>query len=483
MAELAGLYHEPEKAVEGIANVLAAERDANFKENLLLFGLPLGAGFIYLNRRRFMEGQASRTSRQKLTTAALLAIATAAPTAYAAYDFSNWQGSNPPVSDTRLSLNTLEGTALEDVTVSNGTLQLAIDQGVPKAKVVLARQEVQKNNFIAKAEANFLSQIDNIRGPSDGQTMVLIGSDSHGSEAMTYLTGLTVDTINDLFGENTLTTTVISGDVSPAGSGPEEPFVKQQAGISETIVIAPGNHDTEIAQQQMKDAGMKLVIDDPVEADGLRIGGGEDPSVTPFGQATVPRDETADAATLNQKTGEDLYIKELSSPVDITAVHEGYVAGAYIGLNKATQLGMTDWFSKKGSNNVPYEDGIRDLPTSLLIYGHWHRDTMVRVVWNEDGSHTAVFELNTLGGASANPTANQYSLPNGAPIKRASFATVCFDNETKLVTGYQLFRFEPNGVVSIDEFVPIGSIEKINNEDRKIIITNKIANKVRNLPE
>ena len=207
----------------------------------------------------------------------------------------------------------------------------------------------------------------------------------------------------------------------------------------------------------MKSAGMKQTSNGPVEVDGISMAGGEDPLITNLGNPTEVRDNT-DLTTDNVEAdlGNSLYSQALRKDIDIIGPHEGYAVGAFMGMESVTQSSMSRWFENAGSNTVPYEDGVRDLPTSLLVYGHWHRIVQPRTVWNSDGSWTLVMELNTMGGTIGNPTITKFSSPNDAPQQTASFPIVFMDNETKLVSGYQMYSFEPNGQLTISDFVPIG---------------------------
>jgi hypothetical protein len=106
---------------------------------------------------------------------------------------------------------------------------------------------------------------------------------------------------------------------------------------------------------------------------------------------------------------------------------------------------------------TPYDDDIRDLPAGAVFYGHWHRDVEPRVVWNSDGTWTLVMELGTTGGAIDTPTLSAFSTPWSRPQQVATFPVVFLDQETRLVTGYQLYRFEPTGTVTIDPRVDMGA--------------------------
>jgi hypothetical protein len=118
---------------------------------------------------------------------------------------------------------------------------------------------------------------------------------------------------------------------------------------------------------------------------------------------------------------------------------------------------MTAFLDQRGSNTVFWDDGVRDLPTSAIFYGHWHRSIEPRVVWNSDGSWTLVMELNTSGGAIASPTLNHFSTPWSQPQQTAAFPVVFKDTDSGLVTGYQLYTFGTDGSVVVAPRVDIGT--------------------------
>jgi hypothetical protein len=276
----------------------------------------------------------------------------------------------------------------------------------------------------------------------------------HDNEAMTELAAATVTQFNERFGDGTLKLLVSAGDMG-YGSSLEKRYIDAQAKIADTVVVSPGNHETAIAEQEIDDAGMLRIKDEPVTAEGITVAGGEDPLVTPFGGETTPRTDTGDE-NLEAEFGAYLYDQAIEEKPDVVAPHEGYAAGSFIGLENVTKSLMTEWFEQRGSSVIPWEDGVRDLPTGLLVYGHWHRIIQPRTVWNSDGTWTEVMELNTMGGAIGSPTINHFSTPNDAPGQTASFPIIYMNTETGLVTGYQMYTFEDGGKATISPFVSVG---------------------------
>jgi hypothetical protein len=117
---------------------------------------------------------------------------------------------------------------------------------------------------------------------------------------------------------------------------------------------------------------------------------------------------------------------------------------------------MRDFLEGRRDPTQPYADGVRDVPASAVLYGHWHRSVEPRVVWNSDGTWTLVMELNTSGGAIDTPTIGHFSTPWSPPQQEASFPVLFLEQETGLVRGYQVYRFQVDGTVSVEPRVEVG---------------------------
>ena len=134
-------------------------------------------------------------------------------------------------------------------------------------------------------------------------------------------------------------------------------------------------------------------------------------------------------------------------------VHEAYAAQAFLGIDSVNTF-LED--PTAASLTTPVDDDIDDVPASAIFYGHWHRSIEPRVIWNSDGSWTFVMELDTSGGAIDTPTINNFSTPWSRPQQEASFPVLFQDEDTRLVTGYQLYRFDTDGTVTVEPRVDVG---------------------------
>ena len=463
LAQLAGVYSHPQEAMQGSVSALNHELRHNFKSNELRNGTLMTGGLLLGSLLYKRERGKLSLKHARLLGAGSLAAAATASLLYPAYSFSEWEGNNPPVSNIRLPITKLQDTQFADISVSNWGLQYAIDEGVDKINTLLRRQAERQEQFITTASTDLANNIPNIHPPEPNETMILLSSDIHDNEAMTEIMTQTVALINEQFGEDTLKLHISAGDMT-YGSSPEEYYVKQQAKIAPEQVVADGNHHTTVTQQQIDDAGMERLTGEVIEKEGITILGDEDPLVTPFGGQTTVRHPDDEKKDVQAELGTRLYEQSGEGEANVVVVHEGYAAGAYLGLEDATKSSLTTWFENRGSNSIPWDDGVRDLPASMLVYGHWHRIIEPRTVWNDDGTWTLVMELNTSGGAIGDPTLNHFSTPNNAPGQVASYPIVYIDNETKLVTGYHMFTYDTDGNLNLS-YTPIGIPEVLSSNE------------------
>jgi hypothetical protein len=341
-----------------------------------------------------------------------------------------------------------------------------VDDLYTKYQTQRQAQDERREAFVATATIELdprdpHSQYQNIVGPQEGESAMLVGSDMHSNLAMIQMTGHVVKLINEKFGEGTISTVLLAGD-DTYGTTLEKDAVDREAKLGDGAPEATvdGNHDSSITNEQFRDAGIKVLDGKVVSVGGIPVIGMADPQVTPLFAPNYMRDgsDFVDPRGSEYQAGQKMHDAALKSgkmPVGI--VHEGYAAGISLDVKEPTQAKLTEWFEQRGSNTVPWEDGVRDLPFSLLAYGHWHRIIEPRTVYNSDGTWTLVMELNTTGGAIANTSITHFNTPLDAPGQTASFPVIFRNNESGLVTGYQMYTFHTDGRVEISPRVDIGN--------------------------
>ncbi|QNN53798.1 metallophosphoesterase family protein [Nocardioides mesophilus] len=436
-----GLFHDPGPAVEGYVDLLS--RDL-LHRLLLAEGVLAGLGGLALYALLRVPANGGARSRRRtaaavvgalvLSTAGGLVLVRPAATAVAAEDL--------------LALPALDGTVAEGSTTNSPLLRLLLGDAVPKVQRLLQRQEDRAQAYRQEAAQALAEQAPRMSGPRDGETAVLMQSDMHCNVSMIDLQGRVVTLLRDRYGEDVPALMAITGDLTTNGTAAERGCVQDEAGIAgdAPVVAVTGNHESRASVTQMEDAGMTLLTGSTLEAAGVRLLGDGDPERSELFGATRLRGEETEA-----DVGTRLFEVAAEDRPDLLLVHEAYAAQAFIGTDD-----MTDFLEGRGSPTLRSEDGVRDLPASAVFYGHWHRPIEPRVVWNSDGTWTLVMELNTSGGAIDTPTLGRFSTPWSRPRQQASFPVVFLDQESGLVTGYQLYEFDPDGAVRVLPRVDVG---------------------------
>lgn len=443
----AGLFHDPEPALSAYVDQLVAE----VRHQLLLAVLTLAGlggltlfGLSVLLPRVIPSGRAGY-----LRAAAAFGLVLVTTSAVAVVQVRPLSADVPP--DSRVyPLPALDGTPVEGSTTNSPVLRALLGTSLPKIQALISRQNESEQEFREIATAALTARAGDLAGPRPGETAVLLQSDMHCNTAMTRLQRQVAEMLGEQFGPDVPSLLAISGDLTTNGTAAEGTCIEDLVAIAgeRPVAAVTGNHESVVSRRQMADAGMLVLDGSATEAGGVTLLGDDDPARSElFGPTRLRGDRT------QADVGADLYDEALRGRVDVVLVHEAYAAAAFVGVDD-----MRSFLDGRGSADTPEEDGVRDLPAGAVFYGHWHRDVQPRVVWNSDGTWTLVMELNTSGGAIARPTLGRFSTPWSRPQQVASFPVVFLDEETRLVTGYQLYRFEPDGTVSVLPRVDIGTL-------------------------
>lgn len=485
-----GLYDNPTRATDGFRAAMVHEAKRNFWRDEAVFGAVAGAALLTIGsaarkrESRLPEERAVTKSvqpavggkppienitpqappaeirprtpkrRRLITGIAGLALVGGLPAGIAA----QWVTSQAQPHRT-YGFSALKGTRLQGTATDNKDIADAINQGIPKAEEFNARRIAQINRFELKAGGDLAAQTDSFSLPTPDEYAVLVGSDMHASQVMIAVTHKFAHLYDERgkdSGNSVIQFALLGGDNGYGSAGDRQAVLDEGKMAGKVPVYSVlGNHDdTTITVQQMHDAHMTVLSKQLVDKKtGLVLSGSTDPRITKYFSATEQR-----TGKTEQEVGAQQYATDKKNPADLSAMHEGYAAGSYMGM-AATKASLTEWFNNRGSNTVPWEDGVRDLPTHLLAYGHWHEIIAPRTVWNSDGSWTEVMELNTMGGAIGDATFNSYSMPNTAPGQTASFPIVFLNKTSHLVTGYQMYTFATDGTLSIGRRIHIGSLD------------------------
>lgn len=306
------------------------------------------------------------------------------------------------------------------------------------------RNQTAITEFRNYAEQSLAENAENLAAPKSGEIVIAIASDLHSSKAMQNVISDTIKTYNNKYGEGTIKLLAMSGDQS-YGTAAERPLVVSQGQLADGQPVAAltGNHGSEITQEQLQEGGVNLLEGETIELGGVALLGATDPEFTKLFGETVPRNEDN---LSHAQTGQALYEQALEDRPSVTLLHEGYGAGGFLGLQNVNKQKMKEWFEQGNSSVVPETDNVRNLPTDLLFYGHWHEGNYYRVVKNDDGSHSLVVQLGTAGGAISKPRLGRFSAPFTPPGKEATFAFIFLDTNNDLqVSGYQDISYSTSG--------------------------------------
>jgi hypothetical protein len=285
-------------------------------------------------------------------------------------------------------------------------------------------------------------------GPEQDEIAVLMQSDMHCNSTMIRLQTQVAEQLRERFGEAVPALMAVTGDLTTNGTAAEGSCIEAEAAISAgaPVAVIGGNHESTVSLEQMKAAGMTVLDGSVTDLADVTVLGDSDPERSELFGGTQPRGSQTETTQ-----GEDLFTKATQERPDLVLVHEGYAAQELVGTDD-----MTSFLNGRGSATEPWDDAVRDLPASAVFYGHWHRSIEPRVVWNSDGTWTLVMELDTSGGAIDTPTIGHFSTPWSRPQQDASFPVVFLDADTRMVTGYQLYRFRTDASVQVLPRVDVG---------------------------
>lgn len=444
-----GLFHDPGTAVQGYVDRLTHE----LRRQVLLAELTLaGIGGVALLAVVSLVPRArdGGQRRWRPRAAAALAVALATTSTLAVLQTTRPPGGPTPVSGAYL-LPILDGTVAAGSTTNSPLLRVLLGAAVPKARNLVRRQEAGVRQYQAGAVRGLREQATSMEGPRSGETAVLMQSDMHCNTSMIRLQSQVASMLRDRFGAGTPALLAVTGDLTTNGTAAEGGCIKDEAAIAGDAPVAAvtGNHESDVSAAQMSDAGMTVLDGSLTELGRVAVLGDGDPDRSELFGATGLGGEETEA-----EMGDRLYDVARRHRPQLVLVHEAYAAQAFLGVE-----GMTDFLGGRGSVTGPRGDGVRDLPASAVFYGHWHRSIEPRVVWNSDGTWTLVMELDTSGGAVDTPTIGHFSTPWSRPQQQASFPVVFLDEDTGLVTGYQLYGFATDGTVTISSRVDVGATD------------------------
>jgi hypothetical protein len=444
-----GLFHDPERAMQGYVDLLQRQLLHRLLSGELVATAVLGSVFLLV---RQLSGSRGRLLPDRTVSAVGIVVLLLLTSAGAGLVQLRLDDSRDNATSADYALPGLEGTPAAGASTNSPVLRLLLEDAVSKIHKLVARQDKSVEAFRRRAETDLRQQsaAGAIAVPRAGEHAVLMQSDMHCNETMIAVQRQVRRLLQEHFREGTLAAMAITGDLTTNGTPAEGACIRDEAEIAGglPVVAVTGNHESQTSIEQMKDAGMDVLDQSRAKVDDISMLGAADPSRTElFGATALRGDET------EEDVGRKLYAAALADPPELVLVHEAYAVAPFVGTDD-----MVGFLDHRGSATRPYDDRVRDLPASAVLYGHWHRHVPPRVVWNSDKTWTLVMELNTSGGAVAQPTLGHFSTPWSIPQQEASFPVLFLDKATGLVTGYQMFRFATDGTATIEPRVDVGDL-------------------------
>ncbi|MGA8847133.1 MAG: hypothetical protein WB471_11015 [Nocardioides sp.] len=454
LALYTGIFHDPGPAIEQYVGLVEVElRDQVVKALVVVaFGgglLLLGLSYLVPLRRL-----SSVRDRARAGLAAGLVLATSASIGMLQVEASDGGRESEGV----YTLDVLDGTLAAGATTDSPVIRALTGGALAKAKMLVERQEKAEARYRATALEGLEAQTDLMAGPSEGETAIIMQSDMHCNTTMIRLQTAVVEMLRNQHGDGVPALMGVTGDLTTNGTAAEGTCIRKEREIMGKAPVAAvtGNHESEVSAEQMADSGMTVLQGSIEEVSGVRVLGDGDPSRSELFGASRLRGEEGQADVGERLRREALDAGDDDRP-DLVLVHEAYAAQAFLSVESVSSLLADDGHSST-SPPTNGEDGIDDVPAAAVFYGHWHRSIEPRVIWNSDGSWTLLMELDSTGGAVDTPTINNFSTPWSKPQQEASFPMIFLDQETRLVTGYQIYRFRTDGTAIVEPRVRIGAV-------------------------
>lgn len=337
----------------------------------------------------------------------------------------------PALPPGRVEVGVAHGTRAEGLTVDSVLLAELFDRGVTGVRLLTERQQRAVADYEDKASTSLAAQLSGLPAPVPGETMLFGYSDLHCNQAMTTL-------IERLIGWTQPRLVFSSGDDTVHGTAAERGCITREAAMAKDkpVVVASGNHDSEVTETQMRSAGMTVLDGQPVEQAELSILGDDDPEHNiPFSVNRVKERPESE-----EELGVRMVETARSRPVDVMLVHQPAASGPI----------MT-------SPNPP---------ARLVQWGHFHSETGPVTIMHDDGSWTVGMQAGTAGGVKQ-PTITSFSTPFSPPLVTADTYFYFRDEATGLITGVQSVRFTTDGAVVIEKRITTGNLAALPSETRE----------------
>jgi len=419
LAAYAGIYTEPDEAVAGVVERLEVDALARSLRAEAVLLLVFAAWFVRrLLWSPWLVGQVSwrRVAGVYLVITAVIVGSILAPRA---------------PTGVRIPVEVAYGTKFAKLSVDSLLLSDLIDRGIRGIRLLSQRQEAAVKNYVGRAADSLASYAGRLPKPAAGETMILGYSDLHCNQAMTEL-------ITRLERATEPAVVVSSGDDTVNGTAVERGCIRRESKIVDghvPLVVATGNHDSDVTEAQMRSDDVSVLDGAVVEAAGIDMLGDDDPEHNiPFSV-----DRTLDRPESEEQMAARLVGVAGNKHTDVILVHQ-----------RAAALVIM---------KTP------DPPTWLVLWGHFHNQAGPTVITHGDGSWTVGMQQGTAGGVRE-PMFTSFSTPFSPPLINADVYFYFRDDATGLITGVQPVHFLPGAKVVIDPRIQTGDLAALPPETR-----------------
>jgi len=404
------LYTEPQEALSGILERLAhdAVQEGLKAEAVLLLGIA-----VWRLRAKLVPPYSMTPVSRRRAVAAYVAVVALVVGSVLVPQKSK---------DPRYPVAIADGGRFSSLTVDSVLLADVLDRGIEGIRLLSARQQGAVKTYVDTAAGNLSDQLDALPRPRSDESMILGFSDLHCNQAMTELIARLVHVTKPSL-------VLSSGDDTVNGTAAERGCIRREAAIPSGVpfVVATGNHDSDVTEDQMRSDGMRVLNGQVVEAAGVDVLGDDDPERNiPFSV-----DRTKDRPESEEEMGQRLVDTAQGKHSDVILVHQPAAARVIV--------------------DSP------NLPVALVLWGHFHVQSGPNVIMHDDGSWTVGMQEGTAGGVRE-PTFTSFSTPFSPPLISADVYFYFRDRATGLITGVQPVHFQPDAKVVITDRIATGDL-------------------------
>ena len=444
------LIDDPDRTVDAYA----AELSSGLRQHLLrdeLLAAALGGALLFLLVPRGPWAGVSRR-RQRVTTVALVVVATALSVGAAGALFAAWDCNGPSGT-----VYTIPG--VDHLSFGSPETREIASQVEPFIDKNTRRIETEGRAYEDAARLSFTSALAR-RGsalrPRAGERLVIAEADPQGSFVGVHVRTALYDALAASLRPDAISLRTIAGDVSSNGTVAEAAYIKAEAKVGGDVPVAAvgGDHDSTHTWQQMADDGFELPDLDTIDVDGLRVSGAHDREHKTLFGGLVTNEEGVTEEELGARLRKAVDDDSGKGQGRIVLLHQPDAVAGYLGLDDLTAVRALD-----DSLTAPYDDGIPDQPPGVVDIGHLHATDGPWVLWNTGGDEvtwTVVDQLGTAGGVENAPTFSRFSTPLSAPLKVLSVRLQYIDGESGLETGFVTVNCSLEADCTISERTDVG---------------------------